>query len=82
MIKYCYEDAMILPECIVTRERIDWPDPTPEMLNDPKFNAIWLCIRCWDINVPDAYIGYMGATGNHVRSILDALNAVYPEGSE
>ena len=50
-----------------------WPDPTPEMLTDPRFNAIWNVIKRWDINVPDAYSGYMGATGNHVRAILDAL---------
>ena len=51
----------------------DWPDPTPEMLQTPEFNAVWNCIKRWDINVPDAYNGYMGATGNHVRAILDAL---------
>ncbi len=50
-----------------------WLDPTPEMLNDPQFEAIWQRIKSWDINVPHAYIGYMGATGNHVRAILDAL---------
>lgn len=52
-----------------------WPDPTPEMLNSPKFEAIWQCIKRWDINVPNAYTGYCGATGNHVRAILDALAA-------
>ena len=50
-----------------------WPDPTPEMLNDPRFEAIWQAIKTWDINVPNAYGGYCGATGNHVRAILDAL---------
>ena len=52
-----------------------WPDPTPEMLESPEFEAIWQCIKRWDINVPDAYNGYCGATGNHVRAILDALPA-------
>ena len=52
---------------------IPWPDPSPEMLEDPKFEAIWQCIKSWDINVPEAYSGYCGATGNHVRAILDAL---------
>lgn len=51
----------------------EWKDPTPEMLDTPEFKAIWQCIKPWDINVPDAYSGYMGATGNHVRAILDAL---------
>ena len=53
-----------------------WPDPTPEMLADPEFNRIWNCIKTWDISVPEAYSGYCGATGNHVRAILDALRAV------
>ena len=53
--------------------KIPWPDPTPEMLSSPEFEAIWQCIKKWDINVPDAYSGYCGANGNHVRAILDAL---------
>lgn len=50
-----------------------WPDPTPAMLETPEFEAIWQCIKKWDIAVPNAYGGYCGATGNHVRAILDAL---------
>lgn len=53
--------------------KVPWPDPTPEMLDDPTFNAIWNVIKTWDINVPAVYVGYCGATGNHVRAILDAL---------
>ena len=53
--------------------KISWPDPTPEMLQDPAFEAIWQCIKRWDINA-GAYRGYMGATGNHVRAILQALD--------
>lgn len=55
-----------------------WPDPTPEMLASPEFEAVWQCIKRWDINVPDAYVGYCGATGNHVRAILDALRDPKP----
>jgi hypothetical protein len=55
------------------REQAPWPDPTLEMLDDPKFEAVWQRIKSWDINVPDVYAGYCGATGNHVRAILDAL---------
>ncbi len=55
---------------------IPWPDPSPEMLATPEFEAVWQCIKKWDINVPDAYAGYCGANGNHVRAILDALYAV------
>lgn len=50
-----------------------WPDPTPEMLEDPIFNAIWHTIKTWDINVPAQYAGYCGATGNHARAIYDAV---------
>jgi hypothetical protein len=50
-----------------------WPDPTPAMLDSPQFEAIWQCIKSWDIAVPDVYTGHCGATGNHVRAILDAL---------
>lgn len=56
------------------RQRIDWPDPTPEMLASPDFDAIWQTIKTWDIQVPGAYGGYCGATGNHVRAILAALH--------
>ena len=56
--------------------RRPWPDPTPEMLATPEFEAVWQCIKRWDINVPDVYGGYCGATGNHVRAILDALAAL------
>jgi hypothetical protein len=52
---------------------VDWPDPTTEMLADPRFEAVWQVIKTWDINVPSAYGGYCGATGNHVRAILDAI---------
>ena len=51
-----------------------WPDPTKEMHDSPEFAAVWAAIRTWDINVPqvDGRL-YAGATGNHVRAILDAL---------
>lgn len=50
-----------------------WLDPTPEMLATLEFEAVWQCIKSWDINVPSAYQGYCGATGNHARAILDAF---------
>jgi hypothetical protein len=53
--------------------KIPWPDPSPEMLNDPTFNAIWDAIKTWDVNVPAVYDGYCGATGNHARAIFDAV---------
>lgn len=54
----------------------NWPGPTPEMLESEKFEAIWTCIKTWDINVPSVYAGYCGASGNHVRAILDAIAGV------
>lgn len=53
-----------------------WPDPTSGMLNSPEFNAVWSVIKRWDVNVPEVYAGYCGATGNHVRAILDGLEQV------
>lgn len=56
--------------------RIEWPSPTPSMLSGDKlFDAIWSAIKTWDINVPGAYTGYMGATGNHARAVYDAIMA-------
>ena len=52
---------------------IEWPDPTPKMLDTILFDTIWRVIKSWDINVPNAYSGYMGATGNHARAVYDAL---------
>lgn len=54
--------------------RRPWPDPTPEMFEANGFMTIWDCIKHWDINVHDVYSGYCGATGNHVRAIMDALH--------
>lgn len=62
---------------LVTEE--PWPrsgnyqDPTPEMLADPLWNAIWEEIKHWDVNVPSEYAGYCGATGNHATAIYLAI---------
>jgi len=60
----------------------EWPDPTPEMLEDPLFERIWQCIKSWDIRVPAAYDGYTSATGNHVRAIFDAIRNGGTHGDE
>lgn len=73
-----FGDQMLSPRTIHDGEPTNpapWPDPTPEMLESPEFEAVWQCIKRWDINVPQAYAGYCGATGNHVRAILDALKS-------
>ncbi len=64
------------------RGMIAMPNPTSEQLNDPLFTAIWEVIKTWDINVPDYYVGYCGATGSHVALILNALNARREMGNE
>lgn len=51
-------------------------DPEKQDLDRKEFNAIWEAIKTWDINVPEEYEGYTGATGNHVMAILDAIDAV------
>ena len=56
-----------------------WPDPPQELLESPAFEAVWQAIKTWDIAVPGAYHGYCGATGNHVRAILDAMEAAGAE---
>ncbi len=71
------EGGLLMPEdkpAQAPAEEATWPDPTPEMLRTPEFEAIWQTIKTWDINVPAAYGGYCGATGNHVRAIMDALD--------
>jgi hypothetical protein len=52
------------------------PNPTPEQIVDPVFQAIWQTIKSWDVNVPEHYVGYCGATGSHVMLIWNALNSV------
>lgn len=56
------------------------PTPSEEDLKTPEFNAVWDCIKTWDIAVPEAYDGYMGAIGNHAQAILDALSKVKSNG--
>jgi hypothetical protein len=69
------DDRVVATELPFPPDPAAWPDPTPEMLDDPRFNAIWGVIRTWDIHVPGLYDGYMGTMGNHARAILEALEA-------
>jgi len=64
-----------------SEEKNNWPDPTPEMMESQEFNAIWKLIKTWDICVPeiDGDGVYSGATGNHVRAIIDAIKNSRPE---
>ncbi len=54
-------------------EKLQMPNPTPDDLKTPEFEAIWQVIKTWDVNVPSHYEGYCGANGSHVKMILDAL---------
>jgi hypothetical protein len=49
--------------------KVTLPPTTPEMLNDPLFEAIWQNIKGWAVNGPEAYHGYSGATGSHAAHI-------------
>lgn len=63
-------------------DTVEWPDPTPAMLESPVFEAIWQTIKTWDIAVPGAYSGYTSATGNHVRAILDGVKSRFGDKSD
>ena len=56
-------------------QRVSMPNPTADELADPRFDAVWRAIKSWDIGVRASYIGYCGATGSHVVTILRALDA-------
>lgn len=54
-------------------EHKELPSPTEEQLKSPLFQDIWEVIKDWDINVPEYYDGYCGATGSHVALIMNHL---------
>lgn len=68
-------EGRLCDRCKRDAEQAAWPDPTPEMLTNPVFNAIWNVIKSWDVAVPNAYAGATGPSGNHVRAIFDAIQA-------
>jgi len=49
------------------------PSPTPKEMESELFNAIWECIKTWDIKIPEYDDGYMGANGSHVKILMDAI---------
>jgi len=55
-----------------------WRNPLPEEIETPEFEAVWNCIKKWDIATGldkdnNGNNLYCGATGNHVVAILDSL---------
>ena len=65
-----------------TDPKPDMPNPTPEQLASPEFEAIWNVIKSWDVNVPEFYDGYCHANGSHVALILNALKRASDEEGE
>lgn len=55
--------------------RLAFPNPLPEDLKTPEFNALWDVVKQWDIAFPAAYDGRTGGEGNHVMALLQALRA-------
>jgi len=45
-----------------------------EYKDTPEFEALWQCIKSWDIGVPEYYTGHTGCLGNHVMMVLKALS--------
>lgn len=52
---------------------MSYREPKNTEVESPLFKAIWKAIKTWDINVPEEYKGYCGATGNHVMAIVDSI---------
>jgi predicted phage-related endonuclease len=57
--------------------RPPYPNPTDADLADPLFEAVWQCIKTWDVHVPefDGPSLYAGANGSHALLIVRAVRA-------
>lgn len=53
-------------------------EPTKEDLESPVFEAIWQVIKGWDIQ-RELQVGYAGATGTDVKTILNAIQPFLKE---
>ena len=67
------ELCKIRSECGMDEATFNYSDPSPDMYANPTWLAIWNEIKTWDINSPTEYVGYEGATGNHVTAIYLAI---------
>ena len=76
------EMTQMRERCGMEPATFNYSDPTLEMHSDPVWNAIWDEIKTWDINVPTEYVGYSGATGNHVTAIYKAIKNKLDKRSE
>lgn len=77
-----HQDAQIRRENGLLPATYNYEDPTPEMHNDPIWQAIWDEIKTWDVNIPTEYTGYMGVNGNHATAIYKAVMARIIDESE
>jgi len=63
-----------------TNPQEEMPNPTPEDMKDPTFEAIWQAVKTWDVSCPEYYSGYCGMNGSHVKIIYDAVKNVRTKG--
>lgn len=55
----------------------EYPNPTPNDLENPIFNAIWGAIKGWDISRHNDGM-YSGPTGNDAMHIVLAIRKTFP----
>ena len=57
-------------------EKIEFENPTSDMVGSPEFNAVWDLIKSWEIKIPG--FDSKNADGTHVKVILDAIKDSRP----
>ncbi len=69
----CGEPDRVAPDGFTARHRSDGPCYVRP--HDARFDAVWQAIKGWDLRRHPG-VGYAGATGDDVCSILEALEAL------
>lgn len=70
------EPEVFSQQTVTDEQRAEMPNPTPEDLKDPLFNAIYERCKAWDVNCPEHYVGYCGFNGSHAKIICDEVRKV------